>query len=103
MDSSEWIKNKKATINPKTKKNDKGFQYAIAVALNYQQINNHPEEIYNIKPLISKYNWKEIKFPSYKEDWNSFEKINKSTALNILFVPHDTKPIRPAYTSKHHF
>ena len=45
MDSPEWLKNKKATINLKNKKDDKCFQYAIAVTLNHQQTNNHPEEI----------------------------------------------------------
>ena len=46
MDSPECIKNKKATINPKNKKDDLRFQHAITVALNYQQINNHPEDLY---------------------------------------------------------
>ena len=34
IDSPEWLKNKKATINPKNN-DDKCFQYALAVALNY--------------------------------------------------------------------
>ena len=52
-DSPKWLKNKKAIIN---KKNEDGkcFQYAITLALNYQNINNHPEEIYNIIPFIIK-------------------------------------------------
>ena len=37
IDSSEWLKNKKATINPKNN-DEKCFQYAITVALNYEQI-----------------------------------------------------------------
>ena len=36
IDCPKWLKNKKATINPK--KNDKCFQYALTVALNYEQI-----------------------------------------------------------------
>ena len=36
IDSLEWVKNKKATINPKNKKDYKCFQYAIAVTLNHQ-------------------------------------------------------------------
>ena len=37
IDSPEWLKKKKATINPKN--NDgKCFQYALTVALNYQNI-----------------------------------------------------------------
>ena len=29
VDSLDWIKNKKATINPMNKKNNKSFQYAV--------------------------------------------------------------------------
>ena len=35
IDSPDWIKKKKATINPKNE-DDKCFQYAAAVALNYE-------------------------------------------------------------------
>ena len=42
--SPEWILNKRATINPKNKDN-KCFQYSITVALNHQNIENHPERI----------------------------------------------------------
>ena len=37
IDSSEWLKNKKATINLKNN-DDKCFQYALTVPLNYEQI-----------------------------------------------------------------
>ena len=41
IDSQKWLKDQKATINPKN--NDGNcFEYAITVALNYQNINNHP-------------------------------------------------------------
>ena len=35
IDSPNWIKNKKATINPINKKDNKCFQYTVTVALNY--------------------------------------------------------------------
>ena len=35
IDSSDWIKSKKATINPIIKKDNKFFQYAVTVTLNY--------------------------------------------------------------------
>ena len=47
------------------------------------------------------YDWKDINFPSHKKDWNTFEKNNRSIALNIFYVPYNTKPIRPAYISKY--
>ena len=37
IDSPDWIKNKKATINTKSE-DDKCFQYAVNVALNYEEI-----------------------------------------------------------------
>ena len=59
IDSPEWLKNKKATINPKNN-DDNCFQYALTVALNHKQIKNHPERISNLKPFIDQYNWKEV-------------------------------------------
>ena len=41
IDSSKWLKNKKTTINPRNK-DDKRFQYASTVSLNYEQIKDHP-------------------------------------------------------------
>ena len=43
IDSSKWLKNKKATINPKNK-DDKCFQYGLTVALNYEQIKKNLKE-----------------------------------------------------------
>ena len=36
-DSADWIKKKKTTLNPKNK-DDKCFQYALTVALNFEEI-----------------------------------------------------------------
>ena len=71
INSPEWLKNKKATINPKNN-DDKCFQYALTVALIYQNIKNNPERISKIKPFIDQYNCEEIDFPSNKKDWKSF-------------------------------
>ena len=59
------IKNKGVTINPKNTKNHMCFQYAITAALNYQNIDHHPERISKVKPFINNYNWKDIAFPSH--------------------------------------
>ena len=97
IDSPKWLKNKKATVNAQNKKDNKCFQYAATAALNYEQIGNHPERISNIKPFIGKYDWKEIDFPSQGKDWKKIVSNNKSIALNILYVPHNTEKIRHAY------
>ena len=57
--SPAWRKNKKAPINPNNNDN-KCFQYALSVALNHEQIKDHPEKISKIKPFIDQYKWKEI-------------------------------------------
>ena len=99
IDSPKWLKNKKSTINPKN--NDyKCFQYAITLALNLDKINNHPERISKIKPFIEEYNWKNIDLPSTNKDWKKFE-LNNDAALNILYVPYDTKKVEIAYESKY--
>ena len=56
-----------------------------------------------MKPFIDQYNWKEIDFLSLSKDWKKFEQNNKTIALNILFVPHNTKQIRHSYKSQHNF
>ena len=68
IDSSDWIKNKKATINPANKKDNKCFKYARTVALNHEEIEKHDERITKIKPFINKYKWEGINFPSEKDD-----------------------------------
>ena len=61
IDSPKWLKNKKTTINPKNN-DDKCFQYALTVVLNYEEIKKDPQRISKIKPFIDQYNWKEIDF-----------------------------------------
>ena len=100
IDSPEWLKNKRTTTNPKNN-DDKCFQYFLVVALSHEEIKNHPERISNIKPFIDLYNWKEIDFPPDNKDWKKFESNNKSIALNILYVRHNTKEIRHAYKSEY--
>ena len=99
IDSPKWLKDKKSTINPKN--NDlKCFQYVATLALNFDNINNHPEKIFKIRPFIDQYNWKDIDFPPTNKDWKKFE-LNNKVALNILYVPHNTKKIQLAYRSKY--
>ena len=56
IDSPRWLRNKRTTINPQNN-DDNFFQYASTVALNYNEIENQPERISNIKPFIDQYNW----------------------------------------------
>ena len=101
INSPEWIKNKVVTINLKNTKDNNCFLYAITAALNYQNVDHHPERIFKLKPFINNYNWKDIEFSSHSKDWRKFEQNNKAIALNILYLPSNTEEIRPAYISKY--
>ena len=103
IDSPEWLKNKGVTINPKNDDDDDCFKYALTVALNHEEIGSNPQRISKIKPFINTYNWKDIKFSSHSNDCKKFEQNNKTIALNIFFVPYNTKQIRPAYLSKYNY
>ena len=100
INSPEWIKNKGVTVNPKNTKDNKCFQYAITAALNHKNIDHHPERISKLKPFINNYNWKNIEFPSRSENYKKFEQNNKTIAVNIFYVPCNTKQIRQAYNIK---
>ena len=67
IDSPNWIKNKRATINPKSKDN-KCLRDSVIAALNHEKIKNHPERIPNLIPFTDQYNWKGIEFPSHSKD-----------------------------------
>ena len=100
IDSPDWLKQKKATINPKNKGN-KCFKYEITIALNHGKIGNNPERISKIKPFISKYNWKKVNFPARRHGWKKFEQNSETIALNILYAPYNTKEIYRVYKSKY--
>ena len=51
IDSPDWIKNKKATINPKSKDN-KCLRDGIKAALNHEKIKHNPERISNLKLFL---------------------------------------------------
>ena len=100
IDSPKWLKNKGATITPKNKDNE-CFKYALKIALNHEKIGKDPQRISKLKPFINNYNWKGIEFPSHSKDLKKFEQNNKTIALNILYVPYNTKQIIPAFISKY--
>ena len=86
INSPDRIKNKKATINPMNKKDNKCLQYAVTVALNYEEIKKDLQGIIKIKSFINKNNWKGINFPSEKNGWKKIEKDNVTTDLNVLYA-----------------
>ena len=55
IESPKWLKDKKCTINQKNTDN-KCFQYATTLALNFNNIDKHHQRISKIKPFIDNYN-----------------------------------------------
>ena len=95
-DSPIWIKNKGVTINPQNTEDNKCF---LSISNNYCiKLIITQKKFLNLN-FIDNYNWKDIKFPSHSKDWRKFE--CKAIALNILYVPYNTKEIRQAYMSEH--
>ena len=99
--SPKWLINKKSTLDPHNKEDNWCFLFAIVLALNYQSISNNPQRVNNLMPFIPNYNWDNIEFPAGFKEYTIFERDNCDIALNILYVPHKTQEIRPAYISKH--
>ena len=100
IESPKWLKDKKSKINQKNNDN-KCFQYAATLALNINSIDKHHQRITKIKLFINNYKWNDINFPATKKDWNKFEVNNENVALNILYVPYNTKKFEIAYKSKY--
>ena len=100
LNSLGWLRgNEEAIINNNNNNND--FQNALDDALNYQTIEKDPQRISKLKPYINKYNWEGIEFPVGPKDWIKFERNNKTIALNVLYIPRNTKTISVAYKSKY--
>ena len=84
IESPKRLKDKKCVVNQKNNDN-KCFQYAAILALNFNNINRNPRRISKIKPFINNYKWNDINFPATKKD------NNKNIGLNILYVPYNNK------------
>ena len=89
IDSPDWVKNKRVTINPINKKDNKCFQYAVTVTLNHEEIKKDPQKITKIKSFINKYNWEgiKIKFESHKTV------CEHKYFCNIIMPSEDTKTL----------
>ena len=87
IDSPNWVKSKKATINLINKKYGKCFQCFITVALNQEEIGTRPERFYIT--FVNKHNRKGINYPSAKDDWKKFEKNNVTIAPNVLYAKNE--------------
>ena len=98
IESPDWIKNKKCTINPLNNDN-KCFQYSIIISLSHKEIKNNPERISKFRPFLNNLNWKNINFPPEEQYYKTLEMNNKSIALNVLHA-HSNEKISHFYKSE---
>ena len=106
IDSLDWIKNKKVTITPTNKKDDKCFKYSATAASNHEEIGKNHERITKIKHFMDKYKWKGINFPSKNLIGKNFRKIIRQLLLmfcmpekNILLMFQNlTQIVKPKYS-----
>ena len=101
LNSSGWLRAEKEAIINNNNNNNNNFKDALDNALNYQNIEILSARISKLKPYINKYNWEGIDFPAGPKEWIKFEKNNKTIALNVLYIPHNTKTISVAYRSEY--
>ena len=66
----EWLKSKKAVINPQNQV-EQCFKWAVIAVLHHEDIKHHPERTSLLIPYEKQYNWKGLKFPI------SLKKIDK--------------------------
>ena len=91
--SPEWLRNKRATTNPQNEDDNNCFQFAVTVAVNHQNNENHLERISNIKPFINQYNWEDIDIPLHQKDRKTGKSFNKIIIqlLLIYYLYHTIK------------
>ena len=80
----DWLARKKAIINPK----DEGqecFKWAVIAALEFQNIESHPERISNLIKFSNKYDWSGLGFPVSVKDITKFEFRNQ-ISINLLVI-----------------
>ena len=96
----EWIKNKKAVINPQNK-DEECFKWAVIAALHHEEIKHNPERISLLRPYENQYNWKGLEFPVSIKKIDKFEKNNPGIAVNVLFSKKKSQNIYTVRRSKH--
>ena len=79
--SPEWLINKRAIKNPKNEMDNKCFQYALTLALDYSKTKKR-----ELENIFRKIKHEDTDFLSQQIDWENFEQNNESITLNVLFA-----------------
>ena len=104
IDTPEWLKHKKATINLQNVNNVYYFMYAATIALYHSELGKNPGRISKkLDILVHCFNWHDITFPASYEDYTTFERLNSDVPLNVLYVPFEEQNVCPEYISNRNF
>ena len=95
----EWLKSKKAVINPQNK-DEECFKWAVIEALHHEEIKHHPERISLLWAYENQYNWKGLEFPVSIKKIDKFEKNNPGIAVNVLFSKKKSQNVYTARRSE---
>ena len=77
----DWLARKKAIINPKNE-DQECFRWAVIAALEFQNIESHPERISNLIKFSNKYDWSGIGFLVSFKDITKFE-LRNQISINL--------------------
>ena len=78
----DWIEKKKAIINPQND-DEECFKWAVITALEWTEINSHPEHASNLGKFIDNYDWSGLRFPVSIKDIYVFQ-TNNNISVNML-------------------
>ena len=85
----DWIEKKKAIIN--LLNNDKEcLKWAVIAALQWTEINSHPERMSNLRKFVDNYNWFGLRFPVSIKDIGVFETNNNILVYVLAVEGRDT-------------
>ena len=87
----EWIKSKKAVINPQ-KEDEECFKSAVIEALHHA--------ISLLRSFENHYNWKGLEVPVSIKKIDKFEKNNPCMAVNVLFCKKKSQNIYTVHRSE---
>ena len=92
----EWIKSKKAVINPQNK-DEECFKWTVIAALHHEEIKKDHQRISRLRTYKKQYSWKGLEFPVSSKKIDNSEKNNLGIAVNVLFSNNKSQNI---YTTR---
>ena len=95
----EWLKSKKAVINPQNK-DEECFKWAVIAALHHEEIKKDHQRISRLRPYEKQYNWEGLEFPVSIKKIDKFEKNNPGILVNVLFSKKKSQNIYTAHRSE---